>query len=181
VALSGAGRVTERCELLPIVALAFGLLVPSVAAAQTRVVSATTTVGSGVSVGGGQGGAVVARSPVFADVAIRGWTDEEPSVLYGGSIRVEVEGRASVAVVPRAELARSVGPLELRPGVALPFFFAPFTMLGAELSLAVAVPITSAIRAGGIVMLDAFFLGSDVPEGATVIMFNGAVGVELVF
>lgn len=155
------------------------LLAPSAASAQRRLLAPSVSAGTGLSLGNGQAEAVARRSPLFVEASLRTWTDEAPDVLLGGALRGEVEGRASIAGVARAELSRRLGRLEVRPGVAIPLFFAPFTMLGVETSLDLRIPVADVLSVGATMAASAFFVGSDVPEGATVLMFNGAVGVEL--
>lgn len=147
--------------------------------AQTRGTGLGIAAGSGVSLGGGSARTVVLRSPFFLDLAARTWTDEQPEMMWGGSLRAEVEGRTSVAIVPRAELAKRFGPIVVRPGVGVPFFFAPFTMLGVEAGATAVLHLAHGFGALASLTVDAFFLGSDVPEGSAVLMFNGVLGVEL--
>lgn len=155
------------------------LLAGAPAAAQTRETGLGLAAGTGVELGGGSAETVALRTPFFLDLAGRTWTDEEPDLAWGGSLRVEVEGRASVAIVPRAELPRRIGPIRLRPGAGVPIFFAPFTMLGVEVGVTAALDLGHGLAATAALTADAFFAGSDVPEGAAVLMFNGALGVEL--
>jgi hypothetical protein len=152
---------------------------PAAAWGQSRKTGVLLDLGTGLEVGGSGGGTVAARSPLFLDVGARTWTDEQPEVSWGGSLRVEVEGRASAAVVPFAEVQRPLGPLLLRPGVGVPFFFAPFTMLGLEGVLTARLGLGAGLALLAAVRVDAFFLGSDVPADSAVLMFNGACGVEL--
>jgi hypothetical protein len=105
----------------------------SKALAQTSMGQFGARVGSGLEIGGGEGSETVKQaSPIFVDLDIRTWTDEQGAVIWGGSLRMEVEGKASIAAVPRLELRRMLGKLELRPGVAVPMFLSPFLMFGLE-------------------------------------------------
>lgn len=149
------------------------------AQAQTRGTGLGIAAGTGVELGGGSAKTVTARSPFFLDLAARTWSSEQPDMMWGGSVRVEVEGRASVAIVPRAELLRRIGPLSVRPGAGVPFFFAPFTMLGVETGVTVVLDLGHGFGALATVTAAAFFLGSDVPKDSAVLMFNGVLGAEL--
>lgn len=153
-------------------------LCPAEAQAQTRHITVSLSGGSGLSLGTGQHGSVMRHTPVFLDAAVRSWSSEEPNPVLGGVLRVEVDGRASIAVVPRAELVREFGPVQLRPFAGLPFFFAPFTLLGAEVGLMLAVPMSKTRLVAG-VLVDAFFWGSDLPSGQAVVALNLSVGLEL--
>lgn len=148
--------------------------------AQVRYNQAAITVGSGLQIGNGGGSETISkRSPLFLDFAYRTWIDEDEYVLYGGSIRMELESQASVAGVPRVELRHRVGDFELRPGFALPFYFAPFYMFGAEVSLTVRFALTKAFGILGGLTADAFFLGNEIPDDSVVLMLNGGLGVDL--
>lgn len=153
--------------------------VPLVAHAQTRGLGVQLASGSGLTIGSGDGNVVTLRSPLFLDAAVRTWSDEEPRFSWGGSLRLEIEGRASVAVVPRAEAVRKLGPIEIRPSAGLPVFFAPFTMAGFEGAVTAWLPLGRRAGVFATVFVDAFFLGDDVPDGAAVLMLNGAIGAEL--
>lgn len=148
--------------------------------AQERVDSVALVAGSGISLATGQATSLANRTPLFVDVAYRGWNSEDPSFAWGASVRAEFEGRTSLALVPRAELSTTVGPLTVRPGVAAPLFFAPFTLLGVEGSLTARLALTEGLGIVAAFMADAFFLGGDLPDGSLLLMFNGTVGVDLV-
>jgi len=149
------------------------------AQAQSFGAAAFVSAGNGVEIGSGDGQTIVQRSRLFIDIGARTWTDELREVTWGGSVRVEVEGRASVAFVPRAELEQHLGPLAIRPGAGVPMFIAPFTMVGVEGSLMGVLSLGRTLGVFGAVLIDAFFLGTDVPNDSAVLMFNGAIGVEL--
>lgn len=154
----------------------------SKASAQRQVTEVTLSSGSGLTLGTGQGAGTTARhTPVFIDGAVRFWTDEQPDYVLGGSVRMELDGRVSVAVVPRAELVTVVGPLTIRPGIGVPFFFAPFWMLGVELGVAARLPLGDNLGVVGSFMLDGYVVGSDVPDGTALIMINGMVGLDARF
>lgn len=149
--------------------------------AQERVNSVAATAGSGISLATGQSSTVGARTPLFLDVAYRTWNTEDPRLVLGASARVEFEGRASLAVVPRAELQTEIGPLSIRPGIAAPLFFAPFTLLGVEGSLTSRLALGDTVGLVLMLMVDAFVLGTDLPAGSVLLMFNGSAGVDIAF
>jgi hypothetical protein len=151
----------------------------SYAAAQSREIDVGASVGTGISIGTGDARAVSKRSPLFLDLGARTWNDESPDFSWGGSLRLEVEGRASVGIVPRAELPRSFGPVTVRAIVGAPIFFAPFTLLGAEAGATATWKLAPRVGLFAALLFDAYVLGSDLPEGGALIMCNGALGVEL--
>lgn len=127
---------------------------------------------------GGHGGLFSAnRSPLGIDVQVL--TVREPRYLIGGALRIELEGAHAVAGIVRFQLRHPLGPIELRPGIGLPFYIAPRTMLGPEagvwgrLSFSQDLAMLLAFSAA------AFVMGDDVPKGNTVIMLQIFLGVEL--
>lgn len=115
------------------------------------------------------------------DIHFRTWSSEDPSVALGGSVRVEVDGRSSVAIVPRAEYQLELGPVILRPGIGAPIFFAPFSMAGVEGTIGARLALTGPLGVVGTFAVDAFFFGSDVPDKSVVLMFNGTLGIDVQF
>jgi hypothetical protein len=150
------------------------------AAAQTSIGQFGARVGTGLEIGAGDGSGTVQKgSPIFVDLDIRTWTDEQGAILYGGSLRMEVTGRASVAAVPRLELRRMLGQLELRPGVAVPMFLAPVLMFGVEGGFSARFPIGGGFGLIAALTGAGFFFGDDVPEDSVVVMFNGSLGIDI--
>ncbi len=154
---------------------------PSAASAQTPFLSTQVGVGSGITWGNGPADQTVSRrSPMFVDASLRTWSDEAPTLRWGASLRLEIEGRTSLGVVPRVEIAKKLGDLTITPGVGVPLFFAPFSMLGVEVSTGVLLPLSDTFGISGTAMFDGYFFGSDVPENSAVIMFNLMLGATLV-
>ncbi len=148
------------------------------ALAQTRESEIGLSAGSGLSLGG-TGSADVAshRTPLFLDLSARTSVDEAPTLAWGGSLRLELEGRTSVGIVPRFEVERGLGPIALRPQFGIPFFFAPFTLLGVEAGLCARFPKSGALAVHGSLLVDAYPFGSDVPKGSALTMVNLLFGV----
>jgi hypothetical protein len=133
--------------------------------------------GSGFMRGGRGGLASAQRSPIFVDATALGVQDSW--LLLGGSLRVELEDGRAVAAVARAVLRHKLGKLELRPGVAVPFYFAPKTMLGPEADLGLRFAMKNGFGLLANAGISAFMIGNDVPHGTTVVMFNLQIGVDL--
>jgi hypothetical protein len=135
--------------------------------------------GAGVERGGTKQHSVVQRAPMFLDASIRHWSDEDSRFILGGSMRVELEGAGSVGVMPRAELRFFFGKLELRPGIAGAFFFAPHTMFGPQTSLALRRKFSDSFGLLGMLDVSAFVIGSDVPKRSTVVIGALSLGIEM--
>jgi hypothetical protein len=137
----------------------------------------STGFGSGILRGGSGGLGVAQRAPFFVDVTVL--TPQEPWLLLGGSLRVELEDGRAVAGVVRATLRHKLAKLELRPGVALPFYFAPRTMIGPEANFGIRYPVGNDFGLLAGVGIAAFMIGNDVPHGTTVVMLHFQLGVDL--
>jgi hypothetical protein len=133
--------------------------------------------GSGFMRGGRGGLASAQRSPIFVDATALGV--QESWLLVGGSLRVELEDGRAVAAVARLVLRHKLGKFELRPGAAVPFYFAPKTMLGPEADLGLRFAMKNGFGLLANAGISAFMVGNDVPHGTTVVMFNLQLGVDL--
>lgn len=135
--------------------------------------------GTGVSVGGGDGQATAHRTPTYVEAGVTSWLDDEASVLLGGSVRVEVEDRVSVGGVVRAGLRADLGALELRPSIGLAAILAPYTLIGPEAGLVVAIDLLPPLSLLVHVAVDGWLFGSDLAPSTVLVMANGGIGVEI--
>jgi hypothetical protein len=142
-----------------------------------KTLSLSANIGAGFMRGGHGGLMTGQRAPIALDVEALKVRD--PHWLLGGALRMELEDAMSVAAIPRAVLRHPFGPLELRPGVGLPIYFAPRTMIGPEVRLGAKLAIGSELGLIVNASAAAFMIGNDVPHGATVIMFHLFLGLEL--
>jgi hypothetical protein len=161
---------------------ACALTLPLVAAhAQEPVepsLSLSATVGIGYMRGGHSGGLMTAQAAPMA-LDAQAMMVRKPRFLFGGALRMELTGVHGVAGILRAQLRHPFGPLELRPGAGLPFYFAPRTMLGPEVSLGIKLGLSKDLGILINLAAAAFIIGDDVPRGSTVIMMHAFVGIEL--
>jgi hypothetical protein len=130
-------------------------------------------VGAGYISGGGGGG----RSPLALDVQVL--RVREPNLLIGGALRIELEGANAVAGIFRFQLRHPFGPIELRPGIGVPFYIAPRTMLGAEAGMWGRMTFSPDLALLAAFTASALVMGDDIPKGTTVIMLQIFVGAEL--
>ncbi|MBN8614147.1 MAG: hypothetical protein J0L92_26350 [Deltaproteobacteria bacterium] len=135
--------------------------------------------GSGVSVGGGDGQATLHRTPVYVEAGATSWLDDEQNVLVGGSVRVEVEDRASIGGVLRAGLRADLGPLEIRPFAGLAAILMPYTLIGPEVGAFIVVELAGPLSLIVHLAIDAWLFGSDLPPSTVLFMGNGGLGVEI--
>jgi hypothetical protein len=142
-----------------------------------KTLSLSANMGAGFMRGGHGGLMSGQRAPIALDV--EALTVREPHWLVGGALRMELEDAMAVAAIPRAVLRHPFGPLELRPGVGLPIYFAPRTMIGPEVRLGLKLAIGSELGLLVNFSAAAFMIGNDVPHGSTVLMFHLFLGLEL--
>ena len=175
--------VSKRAWIWAVCALCWCALAPRTAAhAQDKEstepnLSLSTELGVGF-MRGGHGGLFSAQpAPLSLDVQVM--TQREPRYLVGGALRMELSGAKAVAGIARIQMRHPFGPIELRPGAGIPFYFAPRTMLGLEASLWGRMGFTKdlSLLFGGAAA--AYFSGNDIPHGSTVIMLHVLVGAEL--
>lgn len=157
------------------------LLLPLTAAHAEDVeptLSLSAAVGSGFMRGGHGGGLMSGQlAPLALEAQVL--KTQPPRYLLGCALRIELEEAMAVAAIPRFQLRHPFGPVELRPGVGVPFYFAPRTMLGPEASLGIKLKLGKDLGVLFNLSAAAFMIGNDVPHGSTVIMFHGFLGIEL--
>ena len=145
--------------------------------ASEPVLSLSAQVGVGY-LSGGHGGLFAAnRSPLALDVQVL--AVREPRYLIGGALRIELEGAKAVAGIFRFQLRHPLGPIELRPGIGVPFYIAPRTMLGPEVGVWGRLSFSRDLALLAALSASAFVMGDDVPKGSTVIMLQVFIGAEL--
>ena len=143
--------------------------------AQKRQIIVGLQGGSGLALGTGQGGVeegdstrsslTLRRAPIFLEGEFRMWSSEQPDPVYGAALRLELDGRVSAAIVPRLQIHREIGPMKLRVLAGIPFFFVPFSLLGAEFGSGVLLPLGSQFSLAANFFVDVFFWGKRSPKG----------------
>jgi len=154
------------------------VIAPTPALADRRF-AADLRVGSGASVGGGDGQATLRRTPIYVEAGATSWLDDQQNVLVGGSVRVEVEDRASIGGVLRAGLRADLGPLEIRPFAGLAAILMPYTLIGPEVGVFLAIELAGPLSLLVQLAVDAWLFGSDLPPSTVLFMGNGGLGVEI--
>lgn len=160
------------------VVLASTVMVPTLARADRRF-AVDARAATGVSVGGGDGQATAHRTPLYVEAGATSWLDDDANVLVGGAVRIEVEDRVSVGGVLRAGLRAELGALELRPFIGLAAILAPYTLLGPEAGLVLAIDLASPLSLLAFACVDGWLFGSDLPPSSVLFMANGGLGVEV--
>ena len=71
--------------------------------------------------------------------------------------------------------------MRLSRGWGSPFYLAPLTRFGTEVTLGAAFPKDAPVALVANFSATTFFMGADLPQGGAVFTFNGAVGLRLNF
>jgi len=159
--------------------VAFG--VTQSASAQSLDIKLDSAVSSGILLGPSGGDVIIGRSPMLLDFDAAFIFDNDESVVWVLGSMMQIENRPALAVNPQVRLRRTKGPFESFVGVGIPWYVAPLTRFGTELSFGVALPLTSPLALVLNANVSAFFLGSDLPDDSTVFFFNGAAGIRMRF
>lgn len=140
------------------------------------------SLGSGLRIGSGDGETISDRTPFYADVDVGFIFDSDFSSEWGLGVTVQMETQAAVAFTPQVRLL-SDGPDRLRfyVGAGVPAFVTPYTLFGLELGGGALYTMTDRVSLTAGLAVDAFFLGSDLPEDGSLVMFNLGVGARAMF
>ena len=159
--------------------IAMLLLAATPAWAQSLDTIVTVSSGSGLSIGTGDGDVVRARSPIFLEFDVGLIFDDDYQMEWTPSLILELDGRVSVGINPSLKRVLSLSPRwAIYGGVGLPFFFAPFTLIGAEAAVGGFFNITPRFAAVVELRTDVFFAGSDLPDGGVLAKLDLAVGIR---
>ena len=152
----------------------------SEAQAQTLDLAAEGRLGSGALVSSGEGETTWTRAPLNLqfDVGLVFDDDQELEWVVGGI--VQLEQQVVLGINPQIRLVRELGRADVRFFAGLPWYLAPVRRLGAELGGGLHLPVNEFFGWVGVVSVQGFFAGADVPDGQTVLAINGAFGVRLV-
>ena len=159
---------------------ASSFLLPQFVLAQRPVLEGAVSTGSGMSFGQGDGHTVVLQSPMYIDVDIIYANDERPKIEYVVGFQAELQGRVSAGVVPQLRFTTGPAVWMVYGLIGCPVVFAPFVMVGAEAGGGFLWRFVPRFGAFAEIVLDLYFLGNDVAEGAMV-QLDANVGIRLLF
>ena len=143
--------------------------------------------GTGVSLGGGSAGVIAKVSPMTLDIDVGLVFDREWNMEWTPSIMLELGGRVSVGVNPSVKRFIKLkddgwlSKMSIYGGVGVPFYFAPFTLLGAEAAAGVTYEFFPKFAPVVELRTDVFFAGSDLPTGSVLVKIDFTVGVRYNF
>jgi hypothetical protein len=151
------------------------------AAAQSLDIKLDSALSSGVLLGPSGSDVIIGRSPMLVDFDAAFIFDGDENVEWVLGSMMQIENRPALAINPQVRLRRTKGPFETFVGVGIPWYIAPLTRFGTELSFGVALPLTSPLALVFNFNVSSFFMGSDLPDDSTVFFFNGAAGIRMRF
>ncbi len=166
---------------LSLALLSSALLGARHAAAQSLDVRLDSAVSGGLMIGSAGRDTIVGPSPMLMDFDASFIFDGDRTVEWVLGALMQMQYTPSFWLNPQVRLRRYAGPFEAFAGVVLPFYMAPLTRFGTEVSLGAAFPKDAPIALVANVSATTFFMGADLPQDSTVFTFNGAVGLRLTF
>ncbi len=149
--------------------------------AQTAMIEGAASLGSGASLGTGNGTAVVLPSPLYLDVDVIFYNSELPKVEYVIGLQAELTGRVSAGVVPQLRLTSGKKPVMVYGLIGIPLVFAPFVMLGAEVGGGLLWRIFPRVGAFAEVVTDLFFIGNDLQKDGMLTQLDADIGIRIPF
>jgi len=159
-----------------------GGLTASVSPADEVEINTRVTTGTGLSLAGGQGETLKARSPAFVNLEAGFRLDRVSWLEVSGGVTMELEDRVSVGLLPRV---RGYVPTPRRLSFYLlagvPVFVHPFTLIGGQGGMGFGVNVARRVTIIGELTGTAFFAGTDLVEGSALGKFDAAVGLNVRF
>jgi hypothetical protein len=139
----------------------------------------TLATGTGLSLGKPGAELAMKTSPAFLEVDVGLIIDGDRDWEWTPSLIVEVGGRVSVGINPSVKRMLRFKWFSVYGGVGLPFFFAPYTLLGAEVAVGGIFHIIPRIGVTLEFRTDVFFVGSDLPNGSVLAKLDFALGLRI--
>jgi hypothetical protein len=158
-----------------------GGAIASVSPAESIGTTASVMAGTGISLAGRAKRTLAARSPTFllGEVGLvhpdLDWLELAPTLM------LEVEGRVGVGLMPKLRARLPGKRLRVWGVVAVPMFFAPYTMFGAQGGAGAALTVHSRIALVAEFTGTGYFWGSDVPRGSAVAKLDATFGLRVRF
>ena len=164
-----------RC--LSLLALALLLAWARPALAQELDTIVTLAGGSGLSIGTGDGTALTHRSPVFVAVEVGLIFDGDRSLEWTPALIFELDGRVAAGIDPSLKKLLFWGPLGVYGAVGVPFYFAPYTLLGVKAAVG-GLWAFGRLALALEVRINAFFAGSDLPDDSALVKIDACLGLR---
>jgi hypothetical protein len=151
----------------------------SVAQAQEMDTFLGLSLGTGMTMGKPGDAMQIKRSPVFLEVDVGLVFDEDFDWEWTPSLILEVDGRVALGVNPTVKRVVRFKWFSFYGGLGVPFFFAPYTLLGLEAAIGGIYYIIPKFAAVVEFRANVFFIGSDLPDGSALAKLDFAFGVRV--
>ena len=158
-----------------------GGMVGKVGAVDKLQISATATAGTGLSIAGDGGQTLATRSPAFLNLDVGFTHPQIPWLELAPGVMLELEGRVGFGLLPKV---RAFVPWKrFRPFglLALPVFVAPYSLLGVQGGVGLAVVIHERVALVTEGSATAYFWGSDLIDGGALGKLDLVGGVRVMF
>ncbi|MBN2528034.1 MAG: hypothetical protein JXR76_16710 [Deltaproteobacteria bacterium] len=153
----------------------------SVVTAQRPVYDTAASLGTGLSFGPGDGHAVVMPSPIYLDLDFLYANDERPQYELGVGLQAEVQGRVSVGIVPQIRYTSGPEVLMWYALAGAPLVVAPFSLFGVEAGGGFLWRFDEKFGVFAEVVVDYFFLGTDLQKSGALIQLDSNAGIRVRF
>lgn len=120
-------------------------------------------------------------SPMYVDLDIIYYNDERPKFELVVGFQAELQGRVSAGVIPQFRITTGPGPFMWYGLLGAPLVFAPFALFGVEAGGGFLWRFSEKFGVFAELVVDYFFLGSDLQESGVLIQLDSNVGVRLLF
>lgn len=158
-----------------------GGAIGQVAPAEKLQTSASIMAGTGMSLAGVAGKTYAARSPTFLLGEI-GLVHPDLSWLeFAPTIALEVEGRVAVGLMPKLRARLPGKRVRVWGMVALPIFFAPYSLLGIQGGAGVSLTLHKRLALVGEFSATGYVWGSDLMQGSALAKLDQTFGVRVSF
>jgi hypothetical protein len=144
-------------------------------------VSGTVTAGTGLSLAGAGGHTLSARSPIFLQIEAGFTHPSLPWIEFSPAILLELENRVGVGVNPKVRAFLPLRGPRIYGIVGLPVFIAPYSLLGVQGGMGLAVHVHDHLALVAEVTAAAYFWGSDLMRGGALGKLDVACGLRVVF
>ena len=169
-----------RCYLVLIFGMLIMLSAPIREAHSQELESILTFAGgSGISLGKGNDTVIKKMSPIFLEVDVGLVFDGDSLMEWTPSLMMELYDRVSVGINPSLKRMKPLSKRFALYGiVGIPFYFAPFTLLGAEVGCGLIYNLTERFALVAEFHADVFFVGSDLPDDSVLAKLDLSVGIR---
>jgi hypothetical protein len=175
-------RILNRGVFTVTLAVLLGMMTfAGEANAQRPVYDVAASAGTGLSFGPGDGRTTILMSPIYLDIDFLYANDERPQYELGVGLQAELIGQVSVGIVPQLRYTSGPRVIMWYAILGAPLVVAPFTLFGVEAGGGLLWRFRPQFGVFVEVVLDCFFLGSDIKDNGVMIQLDSNAGIRVTF